>query len=84
VVEAKGKYGGLLFEIRQERAQPEPAKGLTTSLSLKPSAPAGKRSDPCLSRNVYFCGKRLFDNRVSGSKGEVTRLTLAVVRVLTG
>ena len=43
--EAKGKYGGLLSEIRQEQqATPRPASA--PLLPAKPPPPVGKRSDP--------------------------------------
>jgi len=70
----KGKYGGILSEIRQEQAVPRPADGSALLVPIKPPAPAGKRSDPAYTQKGAFLKKetiRLANERL-GRRGDKT------------
>jgi hypothetical protein len=54
MADRKGKYGGLLSEIRSEQAQAKPPAVLPVLIPVKPPAPAGKRSDPAYIQNGAF------------------------------
>lgn len=55
--ETKGKYSGLLSEIKQEQQQPEPPAVLPVLLPQKPPPPAGKRRDPAYIQKGVFLKK---------------------------
>jgi hypothetical protein len=57
MAEGKGKYGGLLSEIRNEQVQAKPPAVLPVLIPAKPPAPAGKRSDPAYIQKGVFLRK---------------------------
>ena len=54
MAEGKGKYGGLMSEIRHEQTKPKPPGVLSAIIPPKPPAPAGKRSDPAYTQKGVF------------------------------
>jgi hypothetical protein len=56
VPEKKGKYSGLLSEVRQEQEEKAPAV-LPVLIPIKPPVPAGKRSDPDYTQKGVFLKK---------------------------
>lgn len=64
----KGKYAGILSEIRQEQAQVTPPDAPALLVPIKPPAPAGKRSDPAYTQKGAFLKKetiRLANERLA-------------------
>jgi hypothetical protein len=57
MAERRGKYSGLLSEIRKEQTNLPPAIAFPAILTPKPPPPAGKRRDPAFIQKGVFLKK---------------------------
>lgn len=80
--EKKGKYSGLLSEVRQEQEASPPT--VFPVIPTKPPAPAGKRSDPDYIQKGVFLKKVTIARAVErldrrGDKTDFSDLTQALI-----
>ena len=81
--EKRGKYSGLLSEVRQEQQATAPA-ALPVLIPIKPPVPAGKRSDPDYTQKGVFLKKVTIARAVErlsrrGDKTDFSDLTQALI-----